>query len=80
MSDIVRRVATLAAVSLVVGLVLTALGFHPSKMPGAVGTVISDAARMVASVLGWAWPYVVIGATVVVPAWLLLYLWRRIRG
>jgi hypothetical protein len=79
MLEVLRKIATLAAISLAVGLVLAAVGFHPSDLPGAFDAVFGDAARMVARVVGWAWPYIVLGATVVVPAWLLLYLWRRLR-
>ncbi|MCU0893765.1 MAG: DUF6460 domain-containing protein [Rhodospirillales bacterium] len=66
---------------LVVGLVLSAFGIDPWQLYGRFGDLAGDAAAAVAGFIGWAWPYVVVGAVIVVPLWLAMFLlrggWRR---
>lgn len=79
MAQFVKTALTLMILSLVVGLILTTLGVHPSELPEAFASAIGDAARLVRRVLDWGWHYIVLGASVVIPIWLLLYLIRRLR-
>jgi hypothetical protein len=70
-----------ARVCLIVGLILSALGIDPWQLYGRVGAVVDDAAAAATSFIAWAWRYIVIGAVIVVPLWLLIFLlrggWRR---
>lgn len=70
-----------AIACLIVGLILSAFGVDPWSLYGRVGDVAGDAAEAVGAFIGWAWPYVVVGAVIVVPLWLLIFLlrggWRR---
>ncbi|MFO1112533.1 MAG: DUF6460 domain-containing protein [Rhodospirillales bacterium] len=79
MAHFVKTALTLLILSLVVGLILTTLGIHPSELPGAFASALGDAARLVRCILNWGWQYIVIGASVVIPIWILLYLIRWFR-
>jgi len=80
MKEVVRVIVTLLILSLAAGLILATLGIRPSDLPAALGMAISDVTRFAARIVDWAWRYVLLGATIVVPIWLLLYLLRRLRG
>lgn len=71
----------IAIACLVVGLILSAFGINPWQLYGRVGEYADDAARALSGFIAWAWRYIVIGAVVVVPLWLLIFLlrggWRR---
>ena len=79
MGQFLRTVFTLAVLSLVVGLILAALGINPAELPEVAGSAIGHAMRLAVRVLDWGWRYIVLGAGVVVPVWLLLYLFRYLR-
>lgn len=79
MYEIVRTLVTLVILSLAVGLILATLGIRPSEFPAALGMALSEVTRLTARIVDWAWRYVLLGATIVVPIWLLLYLLRRLR-
>ena len=79
MNEVVRTILTLLILSLVAGLILATLGIRPSELPAALGMAVGDATRIAARIVDWAWRYVLLGATIVVPVWLLLYLLRRLR-
>ncbi|HSO41926.1 MAG TPA: DUF6460 domain-containing protein [Rhodospirillales bacterium] len=70
-----------AIACLIVGLVLSAFGIDPWSLYGRVGDIADNAVAAVGGFIGWAWRYVVIGAVIVVPLWLLIFLlrggWRR---
>ena len=71
----------IAIACLIVGLILSAFGIDPWQLYGRVGDVAGDAAAAASSFIGWAWRYIVIGAVIVVPLWLVIFLlrggWRR---
>lgn len=71
----------IAFACLIVGLILSLFGIDPWQLYGRVGDMADDAAGAVAGFIGWAWRYIVIGAVIVVPLWLLIFLlrggWRR---
>jgi hypothetical protein len=66
----------IAFACLVVGLILSVFGIDPWQLYGRAGDLAHDAAGAVAGFVGWAWRYVVIGAVVVVPLWLAVFLLR----
>ena len=79
--SLLSTVLKVAFACLVVGLILSAFGIDPWQLYGRVGGMADDAAAAVAGFVGWAWRYVVVGAVVVVPLWLAIFLlrggWRR---
>ena len=73
-------VVKLLIVSLLVGIVLAILNIDPQNVLQSARNGAEALIEMGASVFGWAFKYVLIGAVVVVPVWLFLYLWRYLRG
>lgn len=78
---IISTVLKVAIVCLIVGLILSAFGVDPWQVYGRVGALADDALAGAAGFISWAWGYIVIGAVIVVPIWLALFLlrggWRR---
>ena len=76
----VATVIKLALASLVVGWLLSVLGVTPqdliAKFSG-LATGLWGASR---DFLGWAGGYMLLGALVVLPLWLAVYFWRRLRA
>ncbi|MCP5363616.1 MAG: integrase [Hyphomicrobiales bacterium] len=79
-APIVKTIVTLAVVSLVVGLLMGVFGIDPEDIYHVVSARIGDAFTGLTQAIGWAWGYIVLGAVVVVPVWLIIKLlgrWRR---
>lgn len=78
---IVSTAIKVAIVCLIVGLILAAIGVDPWQLYGRLGAVADDAASAVARFASWAWRYIAVGAVIVVPLWLALFIlrggWRR---
>lgn len=76
-----RTLLRLFFYSLVIGLALSALNISPESMLGAIGGTVERIFRIVVDAVEWAVPYVLIGAVVVVPVWLVMaglrYMRRR---
>lgn len=58
--------------SLIIGLVLSAFDIRPESMLGAIGGTVESIFNVVADAIEWAVPFVLIGAVVVIPIWLIL--------
>ena len=58
--------------SLIIGLVLSAFDIRPESLLGAVGGTVESIFNVVADTVEWAVPFVLIGAVVVIPIWLIL--------
>ena len=65
--------------SLVVGVVLSVFDIDPENLLGAIGGAAESIFRVIVDALEWAVPFVLIGAVVVVPIWLILTLLRLAR-
>jgi hypothetical protein len=65
--------------SLVVGVVLSVFDIDPENLLGAIGGTAESIFRVIVDALEWAVPFVLIGAVVVVPIWLILTLLRLAR-
>ena len=76
----VGTVVRLALASLAVGLVLAVLGVTPVDVLEGASGVVKGAWDAVSGVLGWAGSYVLLGALVVLPVWLVAYLWGRFKS
>lgn len=66
----------LFVLSLVVGVVLSVFDIDPENMLGAIGGTAESIFRALVDALKWAVPFVLIGAVVVVPVWLILTVLR----
>ena len=73
-------VVKLLIASLLVGMVLAVLNIDPQNILQSARDGLEALIEMGAGVFGWAFKYILIGAVVVVPIWLVLYLWRYLRG
>jgi len=70
--NIVGTIVKIAVLSLIVGLILSALDISPARVLEGLGVTARDAIDSGASLVAWALEYVVIGAVIVVPIWLIV--------
>ena len=77
--NISRTLLRLFFVSLIIGLALSVLNVSPESLLGAIGGTAESIFQVAVDALKWAVPYVLIGAVVVLPIWLVLSAWRLIR-
>ena len=70
-------VAKLLALSLLVGLALTAIGIDPLHLVGSLQRVMHRAANLRSTTLHWGWHSFLLGAMLVIPTWMLVRLSAR---
>jgi hypothetical protein len=73
----VQTLLKLLALCFVVGLVITAAGIQPIDLWRDLGGTIVEIWRIFWDAAHWAVRYVVLGAIVVVPVWLLLLVFQK---
>jgi hypothetical protein len=78
--DIGGIILRLLILSFVVGFVLNVLDLDPGSLLRGIGGTVEGLFATVVDALRWAVPHIRIGAIVVVPIWLVLYLLRYARG
>lgn len=69
----------LLAISLAVGLGLSVLGVSARDVLGWLGGTVGEAVGVGANLLEWAWSYVILGAAIVLPVWLILVALRHLQ-
>ena len=72
--DFVRTLVKLAVGSLILGSVLAYFGVTPEKLLGALGLSPEQAMELARRGIDWALPNLTLGALVIVPVWLVVYL------
>ena len=77
--NIVELVLKLLAASLAVGLVLSFFAINPWQYLGPVAGIAQGAIDLGITGFRWAWTYVVHGAAVVVPLWLIYVIYTYLR-
>jgi len=70
----------LAIASLFVGLFLGFFDIDPRELLAEFGDTVQKIFSVVASIVEWGVKYVLLGAVVVVPIWLIFFLIGRMRG
>jgi hypothetical protein len=65
--------------SLIVGIVLSVFNIDPEKLLGSIGGTVESIFNVLVDALEWAVPFVLIGAVVVIPIWLILAALRMAR-
>ena len=70
----------LALISILVGVILEALGFDPWNIIDSVQRLIQNIWNMGFDAVRFLWRYLLLGAAVVVPLWLLVRIARAPRG
>ncbi|NNE84498.1 MAG: hypothetical protein HKN28_11065 [Alphaproteobacteria bacterium] len=77
--NISRTLLRLFFYSLVIGLALSALNISPESLLGGIGGTVESIFLVVVDAVEWAVPFVLIGAVVVLPIWLVFAGLRFIR-
>ncbi len=75
-SSVVSTIVKLAILSLVVGVALAFFGIEPRDLLTSLGTTVVEIYEIVLRFIRWSMKYVLIGAVVVVPVWLVFFLIR----
>lgn len=79
--NIVGTIVKIAVLSLIVGLILSAVDISPARVLEGLGVTARDAIDMGAALVAWALEYVIVGAAIVVPIWLIVaWIGSRRRG
>lgn len=74
----IATVVKLALACLGVGLVMAMLGVTPADLAEDVASMAMRAWALSTDLLGWAGPYMMLGAIVVLPIWLARFLWKKL--
>ena len=72
--------ARLALLSIVVGVILSAIGLDPWNILRSVENLIREVWDMGFDAVRWLWRYFLLGAALVLPIWLLVRLTRGVSG
>jgi hypothetical protein len=73
-------IGRLVLLSILVGVILAALGLDPWNIIESVRLIVLHIWNMGFDALRWLWQYFLLGAVIVVPIWLLVRLSRAPRG
>ena len=73
-------VLRLALLCVLVGIILSALGFDPSNIVESIRRMIQAVWDMGFDAVRWLWRYFLLGAIIVVPVWLIVRLARAPRS
>ena len=73
-------VGRLVLVSILVGVVLTALGLDPFDIVRSIERLIRQMWNMGFDAIRWLWRYFLLGAVIVIPVWLIMRLINAPRG
>lgn len=76
----IGTVVKLLIASMLVGMVLAFFNLTPGTIVEWVQTSLKDVASNFASYFQWALSYILLGAVIVVPIWLVSYIWRAANG
>jgi hypothetical protein len=73
-------IVKLLVASLVVGLLMRWFDITPRSLIANFGETIGQAFDRLAHFAGWAVDYVLVGAVIVVPIWLAMFVFNRLKG
>jgi hypothetical protein len=79
-NNIVSTLVKLAIGSLLLGLLLSAFSISPRELLKDLGGTVQSIFEAVASMIEWSVEYILLGAVVVVPIWLIFFVWGKFRG
>ncbi len=77
---IISTIVKLAVISLLLGMVISFFNVSPRGILQMLGTTVQDIMATLLSIFEWAFSYILVGAVVVVPIWLIVVAWRTVRG
>jgi hypothetical protein len=70
----------LILLSILIGVVLSALGFDPWNIIGSLRRLVESIWNMGFDAVRWVWQYFLLGAVIVIPIWLIMRLVRAPKG
>ena len=73
-------IGKLILLSILIGVVLSALGLDPWNIVTSVQRLVRDIWNMGFDAVRWLWQYFLLGAVIVIPIWLILRLVRAPKG
>ena len=73
-------IGKLILLSILIGVVLSAIGLDPRDILASITRLIRDIWNMGFDAIRWLWQYFLLGAVIVIPIWLILRLVRAPRG
>jgi hypothetical protein len=73
-------IGKLILLSILIGVVLSAIGLDPRDIVSSITRLIRDIWNMGFDAIRWLWQYFLLGAVIVIPIWLILRLVRAPRG
>ena len=79
-SRIGSTIVKLAILSLLIGMALSFFEVSPQRLLENFGETVQDIFEIAVSMVEWAVPYVLLGAVVVVPIWVVFAVLRVARG
>ena len=79
-SRIGSTIVKLAILSLLIGMALSFFEVSPQRLLENFGETVQDIFEIAVSMVEWAVPYVLLGAVVVVPIWVVFAVLRVTRG
>ncbi len=72
-------VLKLIVVSLLIGMVLAFFDAKPEELLASLGETVQSNFRVLVSMVEWMVPYILLGAVVVIPIWVIILVWRMVR-
>ena len=72
-------VLKLIVVSLLIGMVLAFFDAKPEELLASLGETVQSIFRVLVSMVEWMVPYILLGAVVVIPIWVIILVWRMVR-
>ncbi|MCG8511594.1 MAG: DUF6460 domain-containing protein [Rhodospirillales bacterium] len=79
MQGVISTVIKLALISLIVGLILYWIDVRPEDILHSFPAFFETLYDQIRWVVEWSWPYIKIGAVIVVPIWLVLFLLKQVK-
>lgn len=73
-------IVKLVFISFVVGLLISFFDINPKELLANFGETVQDIFALVARFIEWSVKYILLGAVVVVPIWLIFFLLSKARG
>jgi hypothetical protein len=73
-------IVKLILLSVLVGVILSAVGFDPWNIVTSIERLIQSVWNMGFDAIRWVWRYFLLGAVLVIPIWLLVRLTRGVAG
>jgi len=78
--SVIDTIIKLAVISFCIGLLISFFDINPRELLSNFGETVQDIFAIVARVVEWGVKYVLLGAVVVIPIWLIFFLIGKARG